>query len=416
MDLCLFDLDQTLVQTDDLIALRESAKDGGEGLFLAKLQAALANGGDRRIYSREVLDEIRGTYPQMKLGIFTRAPRDYVLPVLAYAYPGFAWDVVIAYGDVRPTKPSGKGVELAMKQCDVRYINHVVMVGDIDVDLKAAYNAGVWAVLDRSAWPAVRAREHWNALELVADGDLRAPGDLLEFLSCPDAFLPELERLLSGTDQRRATPRYDEVGKFIPREVGGDNTRFVVHAAGRSFAGYESLQNRKQWHALTKSIGEQKDAKAFPDEWIHAIETFIRTKLSVAMMFGGLTVTVIPHRPEREPRLERLLAQLAATNTFADQKASNKLTFAPGLLAYRDGVRSQHGDHLKKLERFKNVRDHLYVPHPKLILPGRSLLVIDDVVTTGSTLIYATKYLKDAGVHSVTSLAMAMNITNVAPH
>ena len=134
------------------------------------------------------------------------------------------------------------------------------------------------------------------------------------------------------------------------------------------------------------------------------------------MMFGGLTVTVIPHRPEREPRLERLLAQLAATNTFADQKASNKLTFAPGLLAYRDGVRSQHGDHLKKLERFKNVRDHLYVPHPKLILPGRSLLVIDDVVTTGSTLIYATKYLKDAGVHSVTSLAMAMNITDVAPH
>ena len=203
---------------------------------------------------------------------------------------------------------------------------------------------------------------HWSWWQTATCGPLAT----FLFLSCPDAFLPELERLLSGTDQRRATPRYDEVGKFIPREVGGDNTRFVVHAAGRSFAGYESLQNRKQWHALTKSIGEQKDAKAFPDEWIHAIETFIRTKLSVAMMFGGLTVTVIPHRPEREPRLERLLAQLAATNTFADQKASNKLTFAPGLLAYRDGVRSQHGDHLKKLERFKNVRDHLYVPHPDL--------------------------------------------------
>ena len=113
---------------------------------------------------------------------------------------------MIAYGDVRPTKPSGKGVELAMKQCDVRYINHVVMVGDIDVDLKAAYNAGVWAVLDRSAWPAVRAREHWNALEFVADGDLRAPGDLLEFLSCPDAFLPELERLRAAQTKDEQPP------------------------------------------------------------------------------------------------------------------------------------------------------------------------------------------------------------------
>jgi len=363
-----------------------------------------------------MLDKIRATYPQLKIGIFTRAPRAYVQSVLTYAYPGFTWDAVVAQGDVYPTKPSGKGIALAMQHCGVKYINLVVMVGDIGVDLKAAYNAGVWAVLDRSAWTATRTREHWDALALIADGDLRTSGSLLEFLGRPFAFLPELERLLSGTGLDRGSPRYDDVGKFIPRELGGDRTRFVVYTAGRSFSGYESLENRQKWHTLTKSIGDQKNANSFPEEWVQAIETFIRTKLSVAMMLGGLTVTVIPHRPGRAPRLEKLLEQLAAKNTFAIQKASGKLSFAPGLLAYRDGVRSQHGDHLGRLERFKNVRDHLFVPYPKLLLPGRSVLVIDDVVTTGATLIYATKYLRDVGVRDVTSLAMAMNITNVAPH
>jgi predicted amidophosphoribosyltransferase len=41
------------------------------------------------------------------------------------------------------------------------------------------------------------------------------------------------------------------------------------------------------------------------------------------------------------------------------------------------------------------------------------VLVIDDVCTTGASLIYAGKFLKDAGSGEVTRLAVSMNIGNV---
>jgi predicted amidophosphoribosyltransferase len=89
------------------------------------------------------------------------------------------------------------------------------------------------------------------------------------------------------------------------------------------------------------------------------------------------------------------------------------VSVAPDLLAYKDGVKSQHGDLLNQHDRFVNVRDHLYVKTPKLIQPGLNILVLDDVCTTGASLIYATKYLRDAGAADVKCLAVAKNIGDV---
>jgi predicted amidophosphoribosyltransferase len=76
-------------------------------------------------------------------------------------------------------------------------------------------------------------------------------------------------------------------------------------------------------------------------------------------------------------------------------------------------VQSQHNDHLNHDARFINVRDHLFVQHPEAVKAGMSFLVIDDVTTTGASLIYAAKYLKVSGAADVKCLSMAKNIGDV---
>lgn len=89
------------------------------------------------------------------------------------------------------------------------------------------------------------------------------------------------------------------------------------------------------------------------------------------------------------------------------------VSIAPKLLEYKVGVKSQHNDHLGRDDRFINVRDHLVVKMPELIVAGTYFLVIDDVTTTGASLIYASKYLKAAGAIDVKCLSMAKNIGNL---
>jgi beta-phosphoglucomutase-like phosphatase (HAD superfamily) len=416
LKLCLFDLDQTLVNTDDIKELREAGKNRtDQGYTNAVVQAFGARGG-RLLYSRELLDSIRNEFSGMKLGVFTRSPRAYTQAVLQTAYPGFNWDVVVAYEDVRRTKPSREGVWHAMDLCKVKYVDDVALVGDSDVDVRSAYHAGVYAVLDKRGWPRKLESDHWRALGHIPDAIIENDNGLLEFLRDQVQLAPELEWLLAKKKKERPSTRFDKVNKFVPRELGGDTTPFPVMTSGRSFSGYESLKSRRDWHGLTESIKENKKVQVFPSAWIDTVVSYIKSKLAMELFFGGVTVTVIPHRPEREPRLENLLAQIS--QKFTNDKAfiSGKLDFVADILAYKEGVRSNSGDHLSPLERFANVRDHLEVRRKELVKAGRTYLVIDDVTTTGSTLIYATKYLKAAGASKVVCLALAMNVSDVTKY
>ncbi|RYH25567.1 MAG: HAD family hydrolase, partial [Alcaligenaceae bacterium] len=196
--ICLFDLDDTLVRTEDLKDVREACKNNADTGRISAVKASLAATHGRHIYGLNVLESIRKSHPEMKLGIFTRSPRSYAKTVLEWAYPEFVWDLVVAYEDVNRTKPHGAGIDLAMKQFNVEYLDRVMLVGDTDVDVRAAYNCGCIAVIDRSSWPGKKRPEHWRALELVPDAFIEGPNDLLRFLDRPRTFLPELERLLSG--------------------------------------------------------------------------------------------------------------------------------------------------------------------------------------------------------------------------
>jgi HAD superfamily hydrolase (TIGR01549 family) len=410
----MFDLDDTLVRTEDLKDVREACKNNADPARLKAVRDELTGQAGRHIYSLELLKQIRAKHPKLKLGIFTRSPRSYTDTVLKWAYPGFAWDIVVAYEDVTSTKPHGEGLRLAMDKLDIDYLNHVVMVGDSDVDVRAAYNCGCVVALDKTAWPFKWPTDHWNAIGHLPDAVIDSPEEVLDVLAESDRYLPELERLLAKAATPTAGRRFDKVNHFVPKALGAEKP-YPIYMCGRSFANKKSLGERRKWHALTKSIEGHKDADDFPDEWIEAIRRFISSQY-VSMFFGPqktkVLVTVVPHRPERKARLEKLLEQLQKS-VATTPVAKCEVSVAPDLLAYKDGVKSQHGDLLNQHDRFVNVRDHLYVKTPKLIQPGLNILVLDDVCTTGASLIYATKYLRDAGAADVKCLALAKNISDV---
>ena len=177
---------------------------------------------------------------------------------------------------------------------------------------------------------------------------------------------------------------------------------------------------RRAWHALSKSIQDNKDVVVFPNEWIQTVKRFIahHYRMLSAIPFGDLELVITaiparpdPNRPDRPPRLAHLIGQLGASYGVDARLNRLRLTFNPGVLAYRLGVRSQSRDHLNPEERFANVRDHLYVADPAAA-EGRRFLVLDDVTTTGATLLYAKQFLLNAGATSVDCFSFAQNISD----
>ena len=83
------------------------------------------------------------------------------------------------------------------------------------------------------------------------------------------------------------------------------------------------------------------------------------------------------------------------------------LSFRPNLLARVKPTRSQTG--LDQKARARNLKNAITVPKDALIdIKGRAVLVVDDVVTTGSTAGQCAKALKTAGAERVDILAFAL--------
>ena len=191
--LCLFDLDQTLVDSHDIGELREAGVQRTDLAYIGEVQAAYRS-RDRHIVDEAFLLDLRRRFHDMKLGIFTRSPRRYVNTVLQEAYPHIRWDAVVAYEDVERYKPDGQGIHRAMVSVGMTSASDladVLMVGDVDVDIRAAYNAGCSAVLFRQGWPNHYERPHWRAMGLLPDAIAGDSAELLSAISDPVPRLPE---------------------------------------------------------------------------------------------------------------------------------------------------------------------------------------------------------------------------------
>ena len=413
LELCLFDLDDTLIRTTDLKEVREAGKNENSSWYKSKLLGEYRKNKNRNLYDDDLLQFVQKKFPETKFGVFTRAPRSYALTILNEAYNFVRWDVIVGYEDVRKRKPHGDGIHLAMNTLGLKDLGKVLMVGDSDVDVKSAYNAGVAIAVDKTSWSKHYTYDNWDALNHLPDMIFEDTSDVISALEALPMFQPDLEWALSGFETAPKNLRFDRCARWLHKEVGGGRQPYQIYTCGRSFAGYESLQLRRKWHELTNSIHDNKESIVFPDAWIGSIYRFIRNKIPHLNIGSPLIVTVIPHRPGRKPRLENLLRQIQGYIIKNPFPGSAKVQYNPELLAYRPGVKSNSNDKLSASDRFKNVRDHLYVTEAAVVAAGNRVLVIDDVCTSGSSLIYAGIRLQEAGAGDITRLAISINIGNV---
>lgn len=420
-DLCLFDLDNTLLRTDDLEDIRrQGVGQQGNAFYKAELSRRFGQPAARYIYTPAHLGALKSRWPQMKFGIFTRSPEVYATALLSAAYPGFNWEAGAAYEMVPKGchKPNGWGIRACMRQVGVADPSRVVMVGDESADVKASYNAGCYVVLDKSSWPHMRwdGRKHWDALALIPDAVIDGPDELFFVLNDIEAYAPHLEWAFNKSCDVSRQPRFSSVNHFYPRELGEpEKAKEEIHSAGRHFSEYKSLDDRRAWHVLTHNIHAHKEVQVFPPQWCQTVYEFIRKSFPLLSLLNqSVTVAAIPPRPGRLPRLQHFIAQLRSDFMGRSPLGGTHeaVKFSTDLLAYTDGVRSHSRERLNGLERFENVREHLIVTNPASA-QGRDFVIIDDVCTSGATLMYAKKRLVEAGARNVSLLALSKNVSDV---
>ena len=402
--ICVFDLDNTLLETDLFELEREKSKDNS--LNINDLIHKLNTYSYRVFFSEEFLLELRRCNPDIKFVVFTRSTKLYAHTILSYIYSKFDWDLIVTREMVTSTKPSIEGLHLIMKTFNETDPRRLLMIGDSDIDvLVAYYNNSISLFTD---WFVnKRKTEHWKAINLLPDGILTEPNMLFDILKSGIKLL-DLESRMDNS--KEIGGRFGVVSHFFPIgfEPTYKNKPFNISVSGRYFSSVFS--NKKLYHTVTRSILDNKESKQFPKEWIESLSNFVLDKVinPDTDTYKPTIVTVIPHRPNREPRLEFMLEQLS--NFIKNEVGIHSIIFSQDLLKFKSGVLSQHNDRLDQYHRFENIKEHLYVNKPELVKDS-NIIVIDDVVTTGASLMYASIYLKNAGANGISLFALAQTIS-----
>ncbi len=417
IDLCIFDFDNTLMMTDDLSVIRDQGIEKlNDRNYRAELKALIGDIKSRLLYTENDLQNLRAENPSMKFALFSLAPVAYLEVIDNLAYPEFQWDSVVSYENITDNrfKPNGFGIELLMHEFGLTDPSKVVMVGDSVKDVASAYNAGCYAVLDKSSWPKFIAKKHWSALKLVPDLVIESQGQLSDFIKDQGKFLPALECLINkGNSEVRVNDihnlRYDGFNYFPPYENRDFKKNIIIYSAGRLYPNYESLENRRKWHAVTDIIYKQKNSEEFGKSWISAILGFIDFHYKkLHLRTRPLVISSIPDRPGRISRQKALIEQLEKHfDAFENnEERKQKVRFSYNVLNFKPSARSNSGDRLSFFDRFTNVNDNLFVVDNKEVV-GTDYLIIDDVVTTGASLMYAKQKLQKAGARNVVLFALA---------
>lgn len=406
--LCLFGLDDILLETTGLGEFRDRQylENPGEipgytmgDQYNAALLAAFGRGPGRSIYTVEQLAVIRKHCPTLKMGIITGSPRHYTRTLLAHAYPGFDWDVIIANEDLESEGGFASGISLAMQRTGVADPASVMFVGDNGNHLEAAFDVGCWAALEMSGFPPSLENEHFRLRERAWDGLLKGYQDLIGLINQPWRYLPELDAVSAkGTENfkpRRLKVSYQDP---IPSSSA---TRMPVVALGRYFAG--SRRNRATWHGLTAEMLEFKRSASFPRTWLAVLQTAVKGIAHYRQ--SALVITVMPAKPGSRPRMEMLLAALAS-----ELGSYYGCEYVDDVLEFDEGVKSSHLEKTSKARRFYIAQKFLGVKKPEQIR-GRDIVLIDDIVTSGASLVSARSLLDAAGAATVTCMALAQAIT-----
>ncbi|WP_051610669.1 HAD-IA family hydrolase [Pandoraea sp. E26] len=393
----LFDFDSTLAKTKSIREIRESLD-----------YDALTSESMQRVEPYRPVPELLKALKakDVLVGIVTNAGRGYIDRVLDHLGMVNDFDVVVSYTDVKRAqkqpKPAPDGILLALEALGVEPGPHVLFVGDEYIDIVAAYNAGVTPVVPS-----------WASRETVST----APAVTLSSKNVMDYFDDPTNFQLFG--ERAAQHASIEFPRnatfFLPLDLSGNVVTVVeqmrILCLGRYFNQKSVVTaTLHESHALSQHIVLKESTPSFElqDYWEDVVLHVLRK--GPEYIFRNEhpfdLISVVPGKAGGHPRLENFLTRVQeqAGKEFSDT------CFDGTLLKYVNDAQKQKtlsGDQraieaVRALQLSENAGGRI---------AGKHVLVIDDVVTTGSTLSRAINLMEQSGAASVTGLAFAKTVS-----
>lgn len=354
----LFDLDMTLVDSSELETLRARSKWPEVLATLDRIRAFPTTPSPH-----EVVQQLkREGFP---IGVVTNAPSAYAQPVLQRF--GIPYDVLIAWHDTTEHKPHPEPLQLALSRLGVEP-GDAFYVGDARADVEASYRAEVTSV-----------GAGWGVEDLASISDC-----------APDVLLLEPAALLKPAHLRRYgyyAERTVRSKRVVPHEgsslVCGPNE----YALGRYFA---KKDPRHATSELSQALIEFKDADGPLDSLANALARFIGM-LEWERPFWLMSV---PAKPGQERDRFAKLLEMVASQSSGVQRCADGLTCTRAIPNYKT---------MKPDERREAMKG---VFSTKYTWKGQRVLLVDDVLTTGSTVHECVRTLRADGAADVRVVAL----------
>ncbi|GAA5587542.1 phosphoglycolate phosphatase [Acinetobacter calcoaceticus] len=389
----LFDLDNTLANTDSLEEIRLSHD-------LYNLKANLS-GISLYPKTKILLDSL--IEKNVPIGLVTNSPRWYVDILLEHFELTNYFPVVITYTEAIKfggAKPSGLGIIKALELLNIEASPQVLYIGDDYKDILASYEAKVTPIVP--TWASRKPVSQMPSAVLSTEV-------LLNFID--DLDNTKLIAELCADKETFDFPK--KLLNFVPLDKNANVITLSQNLRTLCFGRYFTKQSpisatyqkdhKLSLEILRKETEENyKIPQYFCDLLVHTIRKIPEYIHSGIIKFD--IITVIPAKFERTPRLENLLSQIE------ENLKNDNVLFLKDLFYFdKDAESSKNlGPDERIIEN--NTKFHMNKSYVN-ILENKNILIIDDVITTGSTLRRANELLEAFNPNRILNICFAKTVS-----
>lgn len=390
----LFDFDNTLANTEKLREIREQAK-------YDDLNEDILSGIKTYKPIGELLQGLKSR--GVKIGLVTNSGRRYIDKLLAHLRIDHYFDAIVTYTEVKSEgkKPSPLGIRMALEKLGCNAGSKILFIGDENSDLIAAYRAGITPALP--SWASRKAVSVAPALEFSTKF-------LLGYIESPEEYMLAAEKaaeLKTFSFERKQV-------YFLPLGGAGDiitvKDELKIICFGRYFSQKSPttklLHNR---HELSLEIARKEQVPSYTlppyliDLLAHAVKKSGEFLFKDSPNIEIDIVTIIPGKLGREKRLENALTEIASKCLEL-----GNVRFIPDLMYFLDDAKSQKT--LGRDDRIRESERSLHIREKYKSISNKRILVIDDVLTTGSTMGRAIRLL-EANKNIVFGVVLAKTVS-----